>query len=131
MEYPQGISKRWTVTRELSNVTHQEIGTMMQKACQEMRQNGLDVDYMSVYIDAEAEQYTRVVVLLRLDQQVTDRTVFYWLAHDRAVVKSLTFEGLKRAKRTMRRNNKECIFKWNDILGEQMDTVDTSVDNDW
>lgn len=112
MQDPQELSKRWSITRELTNEGNEEIATMVQQISREMYGNGLAVEYISVYIDTQHSQYTRIIILLRLDQWVTERTVFYWLGGERAIIKSLKFQDLRNKKRMLRKSNKICLFKW-------------------
>lgn len=130
MENSADLSKRWTVSRELTNTSNEEIATMMGAVCLDMERNGLNVEYLTVYVDSKVDNYTRIVVLLRLEQYVSNRTVFYWLAHDKAVVTPLRYHAFKRLKRDMRKNRKPCLVKWG-LEKQEQPQVPENIDMEW
>lgn len=109
--YPKGLSRRWSVSRELTDKTNEEIATMIEEVATEMMANGLAVEYVGAYVKKQWDNTTRITIVVRLDQWVTDRTIFYWLASDKAIVTSLTYEAFKRLKYKLSTSNKTCLLK--------------------
>lgn len=124
------LSKRWSVTRELTNTSYEEIATMMGSICLDMEANGLKVEYLTVYVDLQSEPYTRIKILVRLDQYVTNRTMFYWLAHDRADVMPLSYHAFKRVKHLMRKARKTCLVKWG-VERQETTLTPANSEEDW
>lgn len=109
--YPKGFSKRWYVTREFENVSDEEIATMTEGYCRDMASNGINVESIFSFLDTQIGENKRVITLLRLDQHVIDRTVFFYFATDKAIVASLTFEGFKNRRRGLLRSKKPCLYR--------------------
>lgn len=135
--YPKGLSRRWSVTRELTARTNEEIATMVEETATEMMANGLAPQYISVHIDKQWDNTTRIKLLLRLDQWVTDRTIFYWFAVEKAIVESLTYEAFKRKKYKLATSGKTCLLKKNKedfgIVPIRVESVKTpeNSENEW